>query len=95
MLVSPMQGGWDILSTQIVDPHLAVDAVIAVCGHCSYLVAGVYILHVHTLHNAVRCAWASHNGCSTVSISGNLQEHPVLKVLQIKTVQAMQDELRI
>ena len=52
MLVSPMQGGWDILSTQIVDPHLAVDAVIAVCGHCSYLVAGVYILHVHTLHNA-------------------------------------------
>lgn len=29
--------------------HLAVDTVIAVGGHCSDLVAGVYILHVHTL----------------------------------------------
>ena len=87
------------MSTRGVDPHLAVDAVIAVCGHGSYLIAGVYILHVHALHKAdilsQRCTgipywlrYCQHN-------PRYLQEHNVLQVLQVTMIQALQDELRV
>ena len=44
---SPLQ--WTVRGS-VQTAHLAVDAVIAVSGHCPDLVAGIYILHVYALH---------------------------------------------